>query len=94
MAAWGFRARRAGRCRHHPLDSLRGLVGMERVLANDMAAVQPSFPPEIVFRKERPGVRLDPNGIAIRWTCSRSTLLQLGITDLMVEVGAKCVRTA
>ncbi|HOP43323.1 MAG: FAD:protein FMN transferase [Flavobacteriales bacterium] len=92
VAAWGFGPGGAGAADTTRLDSLRGLVGMERVLANDMAAMySSSFPPEIVFRKERPGVRLDPNGIAQGHTVDvlAQYLLQLGITDLMVEVGGE-----
>ena len=76
------------------VDSLRHVLGMDRIAIDERWRQQTVLAPMITYHKERAGVQFDPNGIAQGYTVDVIAihLQQHGITNYMVEVGGE-VRT-
>ena len=73
------------------VDSLRRLVGMDRIAIDERWRQQTVLTPMITYHKAHSGVQFDPNGIAQGYTVDVIAihLQQHGITNYMVEVGGE-----
>lgn len=88
VRAWGFGPDNALVPKVDNLDSLRQLVGMDKILE------RPGPEGTLVFTKARPGVQLDFNAIAQGYTVDLLARLleSRGVTGYLVELGGE-VRT-
>ena len=73
------------------IDSLKSLIGMDKIAIDGRWREQVQVPPQITYVKSDPGVQFDPNGIAQGYSVDlvASLLDRRGIEAYMVEIGGE-----